>query len=215
MHMVEPLGIPAEGFELFFYVKEESRRTVASWLERHGAGARRLIAFAPGSKYVRKAWDARLFAATADWLRVNYPDFEIVVLRAPGEADAALRMIDAMERRKALLAPETSFNEAAAFVERSALLVCNDGGLNHLSVALGTPALAVFGSAAWSMWSAQGAAPYHYHVAPDGPYPAGDRSFGISAERVCDKLRAIMPEIARFTRTTAPGPAGPTPAMES
>ena len=47
--------------------------------------------------------------------------------------------------KKAILAPPTNFNQGAAMISHCRLLICNDGGLVHLSVATETSTALHFG----------------------------------------------------------------------
>ena len=47
--------------------------------------------------------------------------------------------------RVSIAAGKTTIKQAAALIERCNLLVCNDSGLMHMAVAVGTPAVAIYG----------------------------------------------------------------------
>ena len=47
--------------------------------------------------------------------------------------------------RVTVAAGKTSVKQAAALIERCDLLVCNDSGLMHAAVAVGTPVVAIYG----------------------------------------------------------------------
>jgi ADP-heptose:LPS heptosyltransferase len=50
-----------------------------------------------------------------------------------------------MEKKPIVAAGKTSIKQAAAILEKSDVLVCDDSGLMHMSVAVGTPVIAIFG----------------------------------------------------------------------
>ena len=94
-----------------------------------------------------------------------------------------------------LYGPPTTFNQLAALITRCRMLVCIEGGVNHLSVATGTPAVAIFGPTSVSHWSPQGAFPHHYHVHNPHWTDSHDRSFGVTPERVLGTVRRLLDEL--------------------
>ena len=54
-------------------------------------------------------------------------------------------MIQGVKGRVSLVAGKTSVKQAAALIEQCDLLVCNDSGLMHVAVAVGTPVTAIYG----------------------------------------------------------------------
>ncbi|MEJ2056194.1 MAG: glycosyltransferase family 9 protein, partial [Calditrichaceae bacterium] len=115
---------------------------------------------------------------------------KVVILWAPNEKADAEKLYNAMEN-KPVMAPPTDLNQAAAMLKRSALLICNDGGLNHLSVATGTPSIAIFGSVKPYRWSPdifEG----HYHFYNEKHDSLKDDSFGIEPESVYQKVQEII-----------------------
>jgi ADP-heptose:LPS heptosyltransferase len=97
-----------------------------------------------------------------------------------------------MMRADPLLAPPTSFNEAGALLRRSAAYVGNDGGINHLAVAMETPSVAVFGPTSnprkWTAWHL----PRHTFLRNWEHRDPADRTFGIDADEVMEKLAEVM-----------------------
>ena len=65
-----------------------------------------------------------------------------VITWGPGEEELAKRCASAVPG--AFLSPPTSIDQLAALMRRARLTVCNNTGPMHLSVAIGTPTLALF-----------------------------------------------------------------------
>jgi ADP-heptose:LPS heptosyltransferase len=95
---------------------------------------------------------------------------------------------------KPIVALPTNFNEAAAVLKKCELLICNDGGLIHLSVAVGTPSLAIFGNTNPLNWSPNNFVG-HYHIFNENFDSSKDNSFGISPEMAFEKVKLILNEI--------------------
>jgi ADP-heptose:LPS heptosyltransferase len=96
-----------------------------------------------------------------------------------------------MMKTTPIIAPPTDLGQAAALLERVRLLVCNDGGLNHLAVATETPTLAIFGATDPTVWSAASVFPHHRHLHDPASSP-GDDTFGISAEDAFEEVRRML-----------------------
>lgn len=97
-----------------------------------------------GATRPQKRWQALAFAQTADLL----PDLPCVLLGA-GAGDLALaREVVASARRRNIvnLTGRTDVPTLAAVLARSAVLLSGDSGPMHLATAVGTPAVALFGS---------------------------------------------------------------------
>ncbi|MDR0305752.1 MAG: glycosyltransferase family 9 protein [Chitinispirillales bacterium] len=192
------IGIQEMPFKLHLYIKEKSERKADAWLLANNINPEDLIIFAPGARCPGKAWNTVRFAALADMIIERY-NLKAAIVWAPDEFDIAQKMKNSM-KKDILICEKTTFNEAAAFVRKARLLICNDGGLNHVSVAADTPSLAIFGGTKSHYWSPQGAVEYHYHLQnaefAKNPRNFEDRSsFGITPEEAFEKVGRIFEEL--------------------
>jgi heptosyltransferase-1 len=73
-------------------------------------------------------------------------DLGVVVLGGPDDIEASARILPEEGPRRVNLTGKTSLQEAAAVIEKAALLVGVDTGLTHMSIALKTPTIALFGA---------------------------------------------------------------------
>ncbi|MBD3290492.1 hypothetical protein GF337_16935 [candidate division KSB1 bacterium] len=191
--LLKPLGIEEQPYKLHYHIREESRQYIDDWLQQENLSGKPIICISPGSPVASKKWDLKNYARLADLILQN-TDFPVVLLWGPREYQDVQTVAGNMQEQP-VLAPPTDFNQAAAFLERCALLICNDGGLNHLSVATETPALAIFGRTTTKNWSPQGVFPGHYHIVNPDWKKDGDQTFGISPKDVFAKVRGILAEL--------------------
>lgn len=187
--LLKPLGIEEQPYRLYYTIKPESQQYIAEWLERSGLKGKELICFSPGSPVPRKKWSLANYAALADLL-LEKTDRQVVLLWGPDEK-TDVDQIQEMMKKKAVMAPPTDFNQAAALLQQCRLLVCNDGGINHLAVAVDAPSLAVFGSTAPDKWGAENM-PGHYVLHNPAVNSRLDPTFGISAEMAYAKILEII-----------------------
>lgn len=109
--------------------------------------ARRSIAINAGATNSRaKCWPVARFAELADRLISEF-DSNIILIGAPSERDSAeqLRRLTKQPERVANLAGLTSIVQMAGVLSICELLVTNDTGPAHVSAAMGTPTLTIFG----------------------------------------------------------------------
>jgi histidinol-phosphate phosphatase family protein len=117
----------------------EVPRDMAEWF----ADPRSTVVIAPGAAHGNKQWPLERFARTAEILHTQR---DVRVLWAVTASDAGR---SGLESRL----PTTHFAELvdrpvpelAAIIARAQVTLCNDSGLSHLSSAVGTPVIAVFG----------------------------------------------------------------------
>jgi len=190
--MLSPLGIREQTYRLFYHVTPASEAYVVAWLSDQGLAEDEIIIISPGSPRKRKKWHAQNFAALADRIQ-RQTCLKVLILWGPDEYDDACA-VDQKMKQKAHMAPATDFNQAAAFLKTGKLLICNDGGINHLSVALGVPSLAIFGNTPPEKWSPQGTIPHHYHLFNPAWEKMSDNHFGISVEEAFQKVMEILAE---------------------
>lgn len=187
--LLAPLGIEPQTYSLFYHIREESEQMCRDWLREHGLEPGRFLLISPGSSDWRKQWHV---PGWVDLTRRMVTKMPVVLLWAPNELEVARQVQQAVP--ETILAPPTTFNQGAAFVKQTRLLICNDGGLNHLSVATGTPAVALFGFTSPRNWSPQGEFPHHRHVHnPGWSWDAGC-SFGITANQVDETVVQVLEE---------------------
>ena len=191
--MLEPLGISERSHRLFYYVKQASLAFAETWMKDHQMHPAETIIISPGSPREKKKWNINNYSELIEKIG-RKTKMQVMVLWGPQEYDDAYAVFK-RSQGLARFAPPTDFNQAAAFLKKSRLLICNDGGINHLSVALGVPSLAVFGNTSPDMWSAQGYFPKHYHLFNPERKQGSDNNFGITPGEAFRKVASILTEI--------------------
>ena len=195
--LVQPLGVVPEPYRLHYAIEQSSRDYVDAWLSERSLAGGDFVCLSPGGPVVQRVWRAENYAALAD-LILQRTSYRVVLLWGPREGGTVDRVASLMARQP-LIAPATSLNQAAALLQKAVVLVCNNGGMNHLSVAIGVPSVAVFGGSFPIHWSPQGIFAGHYHVAREGWQDTADNTFGISPEQAFQTLTQAI-------RATRAGP---------
>jgi heptosyltransferase-2 len=124
----------------------QDRERITEFLRENGIQtSHKLVAIAPGSVWSTKCWPPERFAEVA---RLLFEQFEIKVVLIGGEADRQLcqQIAKVLPRGVGTVAAgQMSLCQSAALLERCTLLLSNDSAPVHLSVAMKTPVVAIFG----------------------------------------------------------------------
>jgi heptosyltransferase-2 len=146
---------------------------VARWRERHGlAGETRpIVTLSPGAVGAGKAWPAGHYGALARALTQD--GASVWVLGGPNETPLAKQIADAAGRRVRDLTGTDLRNAILALAAADAA-VTNDSGLMHVSAAIGTPTVAIFGPT--SPWHWKPLNPIAAILEPPGDEAAAKRA---------------------------------------
>lgn len=91
-----------------------------------------------------KQWDLDRLAEACDRL-IAEEGVKVVLLGSPSDRDVLDRLLGFMTHRPIIALGESSLKQSAAIVQKCHATLCNDSGLMHVSAAVGTPVVAVFG----------------------------------------------------------------------
>lgn len=154
----------------------------------------------PGGKWEVKRWPVAAFAHLADLLADRW-NATVLAFTGPGEAHYT-EELKALAGERVTVVPELPARAVAAMLSLLDGVVVSDGGIMHLSVAVGTPTVGIFGSAEPDIWfpyessGAYAAAfvpmdcrPCHRHVCPLGHT---DCLNSLTPDAVAETLRGVM-----------------------
>lgn len=186
--MVKPLGIELDSYRLYYYITPESDKYISEWLGRKMNG--KFLVISPGSPVYWKKWDIKLYAAAADRVSSEF-NLTCVWLWGPHEkADAQQGML--LMKHSSVLAPPTSLNQAAALLKKAELLLCNDGGINHLAAAVGVKTIALFGATDPVVWSPASEFSTHHYLHNLNNDAKREPSFGIKVDDVLAMVKEVL-----------------------
>ena len=105
---------------------------------------KRLIALNTGGTWATKRWPKEKFAKLADKLKAKGE--EVLFLGGPSDVERVKEIITLMENKEVInVAGKTTLKELAALTEKCDLVISNDSGPIHVSAAVGTSTIAIFG----------------------------------------------------------------------
>ena len=190
--LFKPIGIEEQEHELFFHIEDSSLNFIDKWLTENNIEIGNFVIIAPGSPIEKKKWLPENYALLADMIQSDLK-IKIIFAGSPKEFKDIDNVIEAM-KTEYHTAPKTTFNQAGALLKRSRLLICNDGGLNHLAIAVKTPSLSIFGSTNPVKWSGSELKD-HWVLHNPNVDSLNDKTFGISVEVAFEKVKSILEEL--------------------
>ena len=188
--ILTPLGISEQPYRLHVTIKNDSFIYIGKWLDDHHITRKRFICIATQSTKSANQWSSANFLALFTLL-ASETALPAVLTFAPAE-EGPVRSLHEAANGHAVIGPPTNYNQIAALISECTLLICPEGGLNHLSVATGTPTIALFGKPVTASWSPEGFFPHHYHIFH--PHEPGDSSLRITPEEVLSKVHKLLSE---------------------
>jgi lipopolysaccharide heptosyltransferase II len=180
------------------YLDEDEARTGRDLLARFTGSDAGIVAFHPGGTWPSKRWPPASFASLAAMINERTGK-EILLVTGPGE-DGIVRELASVEQKAVHILPLQPVRTLAAVLAACDALVANDGGIMHLSVAIGKPTVAVFGPTDPHIWFPYGSmGPYEVvaagvECAPCHLHRCGEMKCldGIQAEQVYAALERVL-----------------------
>lgn len=191
LYYLRPLGVEGAATRPSLTIGKAERERAFERLRDAGAGGGRegIVGIHPGGKYEVKRWPVDYFADLAVRL-VERSGLAVVVFIGPGEEahQAALR---ARLGARAVYLPPLPLRETAAAIGALDGMAASDGGIMHVSVAVGTPTVGLFGSSEPDVW---------FPYAPFGPFVPAYAPIECRPchQHTCDHLsclRGLTPEM--------------------
>lgn len=147
--MLTGLGLTTGHNNLELTVPDESSLWADTYLDGLAKGVKtKIVGLNPGAAYgPAKRWPAEKFTALAGLISQD-PDTLILIFGTEVDKEAAEVIRGAVNDKKRIvsLCGKTTLSQAMALISRCLVFVTNDSGLMHVSAALQTYTVAVFGS---------------------------------------------------------------------
>ncbi|MBK1716191.1 glycosyltransferase family 9 protein [Thiocystis violacea] len=197
LFLAESLGLPCEDFAMEVHYGESEAAFAEDVIRREGLGNGYAV-LCPFTTRPQKHWIEERWASLARRIQAEL-GLTPVLLGGPADREAATRIADATDDLLVDVVGRTSLTEAAALIDRAALLVAVDTGLGHMGIALDTPSLLLFGSTCPYLDTRRANARVLYHRLPCSPCkrrPTCGGSFDclrrIEVEEVMGSAREVL-----------------------
>lgn len=164
LDLLKVSGIPVQEKEMRLTADAESLTQISDYFKKMDIDPERLVTIVPGGgaswgkQAYRRRWNAENFSSVADSL--SEKGFQVAIVGDNAEKALCLKVAGRMKREPSAIRNDLSIKQYVAFLKKSRLVVCNDGGPLHVTVALGTKGVFVFGPVDEKVY---------------GPYPVTDK----------------------------------------
>lgn len=149
LEFLEFLGVAPQGDHMEFPERPEDGETLTEeWPRWRDAP---YVCLHPGAFEPERRWPAERFAEAGDALADE--GFTVVLTGSGGERELTRAVASEMRAPAVDLGGRTSLGAMAALLRGASLLVCNDTGVSHLAVAVGTPSVVVFSASDPERWA--------------------------------------------------------------
>jgi heptosyltransferase-2 len=128
------------------HLAEADREFAAGYLARAGITPNDVVVgIQPGAGTPWKQWPLDRFRALLERIVSEIPGTRLILFGSPLEVKMSAELLRGLESSITLAAGQTSVKQVGALIERCCWLICNDSGLMHVAVAVGTPVVAIYG----------------------------------------------------------------------
>ena len=199
LDIVRALGVEVIDDEPEVFVDRASVAWVNKFIEsRNLDDSKPIIGLNPGAATAYRRWHATNFAVLADRLHEAY-DAHIVITTGPREGELADQVAAQMSHSPIIVNQVTPM-QLTALLQRGNLYISNDTGPMHLSTAVKTPTIALFGASNLIQW----APPWDRHAvvarkACELMKTLSSKEWDAHPDRARKNLEAITPDIVMAT----------------
>jgi ADP-heptose:LPS heptosyltransferase len=200
LHPLRILEVMEKGSLPRVYIDDGEREMGRSFLEEFAGSSNGFVALHCGGTWQAKRWNPERFALLADMI-LDRTGKRSLLVTGPGEeriVHAVLEHSRSGRRPQAL--PVMSIRVLASLLLNCDAVVANDGGVMHLSVALGRPTVGVFGPTEPDIWFPyQGEGPFAVATVQEGCAPCHKHECGdpkcldrLGPDLVFEKLEDVI-----------------------
>jgi lipopolysaccharide heptosyltransferase II len=136
------------------FLSEDERREARiylQWLDSDRSDASvPIVGIHPGATWPAKRWEPEKFAALADVIKAKL-GARIIVTAGPGD-DEAVGEVVAHSFADVKVLRALPLRQLAAIISTCSVYVSNDAGPMHISAAVGTPTIGIFGPGEENIW---------------------------------------------------------------
>ncbi len=151
LDVVRSIGIDVEDDEPEVFIDESGKVWVDEYIKNNNLDDNKpIIGFNPGAATSYRRWSADKFATLGNMLHDAY-DCHILITTGPREGELA-QQVSLRLKNTPLILDNVTPMQLAAILQKCNLYISNDTGPMHLSTAVKTPTIALFGGSNPTQW---------------------------------------------------------------
>ena len=199
LDVARALGVEVRADDPEVFVDTAGIAWVNNFLEkRKFDDGKPIVGLNPGAATVYRRWHAANFATLGDRLHEAY-HAHIVITTGPREGELAAQVAAQMSSSPVIVDQATPM-QLAALLQRCNLYISNDTGPMHLSTAVKTPTIALFGASNLIQW----APPWDKHAVlahKECPFlkTLSSKAWDAHSDRARENFAAITPDVVMAT----------------
>jgi lipopolysaccharide heptosyltransferase II len=156
LEALNPMGIQAGSKIPQLWLTPEEENSGDQLLDQLGVQqSQSIVILQPGARYWFKAWPPERFAELADRL-TSQNGCQVLIGGSDQDLDLAQQIQRMAKSPPIIMAGRTTIKQFAAIAKKSVLFVGSDSGAMHISSAVGTPVVALFGPSNPAEWGPRG-----------------------------------------------------------
>jgi lipopolysaccharide heptosyltransferase II len=145
LDVLRAIGIEPKDKRPVMPIDKNKTESVRLLLKEHGvAEGKKIVVVHPGASCPSKRWPAKRFAALCDRL-IGELNVQIIIIAGPDEVELGNGLKEMIKQEAVNLSGATSVADLACLFKLSDLFISNDSGPVHISTAVGTPVISIFG----------------------------------------------------------------------
>jgi len=143
--LLRPLGIEAGLREPEMFLSHADQQYASRVFEAQGLNSKSpIVGMFPGAGWRHRCWPTERFAAIGDLAAEKY-HAGVVIFGGPGEEDIVDNVTGNMSAPAVAIKDRMTLRQLGAMIKNCDLFLSNDTGPMHISVAVGTATIALFG----------------------------------------------------------------------
>jgi len=146
LETVAPLGITASDLDLELYTSADDDAYAEKLFSSPNLAGKKVVALNPGASHPVNRWHTRNFALLVDRIEKEL-SARVLIIGGIGDLELSREIVALAQTQPLVLTGKTDLLQLAAILRMCDLLVSADTGPMHLSTAVGTRVLALFGAA--------------------------------------------------------------------
>jgi predicted lipopolysaccharide heptosyltransferase III len=156
LEALKPMSIQVGSKSPQLYLTPDDANSADQLLDQLGVQrSQPMVILQPGARYWFKAWPPERYAELADRLTFEY-SCQVLIGGSQQDIDLAQQIRQMTKSGPIIMAGRTTIKQFAAIAKKSALFVGSDSGAMHITAAVGTSIVALFGPSNPAEWGPRG-----------------------------------------------------------
>lgn len=138
------IGIPVESKELAFYINDSHKKFADDFVNLNNIGNKEIFGIIISGGWETKKYKTKDYAGLIKKIKEKF-DVNILLIWGVGSEKTECEEIKKGTGDFVIISPQTALRYSYALMKKCKLIIGNDSGLLHLSVASGVPVLGIYG----------------------------------------------------------------------